>query len=293
MEHKRSPDQLNRGVPDGFREVRMRNGWGWVRPAALAWFQEALTDAPTLYAAAGEFHRSSEVKGPLLQGRAPVFVIPGGATTPVAVRHYFRGGVMASLLGDRYLRFGAPRPIAETLASERLRSLGILTPRVVAASVYPRGPFYRGDIATEFVGGGVDLGEVLFGSSEQKGRPESPSSTGPHSNANRDPGSKGEGEASLRLSALTETMMLIDRLASARIYHPDLNVKNFLVEVGTSAVRVHLLDLDRCRGASGGTVALRDAMIRRLCSSLTKWERTTGRRLTREEWETTGYMSIT
>jgi 3-deoxy-D-manno-octulosonic acid kinase len=195
--------------------------------------------------------------------------------TTVVVRHYFRGGAVASLLVDRYLRFGTPRPIAETLASEQLRSLGIQTPRVVAAAVYPGGPFYRGDIATEFIGGGVDLGEILFGGAEFP--------TG---------GREPRGEASPRVSALTETVALIKRLAAAGIYHPDLNVKNFLVEAGPSSMKVHLLDLDRCRIASDGESGLRDAMIRRLRSSLAKWERMTGQRLAREEWETTGYMSI-
>jgi len=289
MEHKGSPEARKGVLPDGFREIRMRHGWGWSRPEALSWFQEALANSPTLYAAAGDLHRSSPSRGPLLRGRAPVFVVSLDFTT-VAVRHYLRGGAVASLLGDRYLRLGAPRPIAETLASERVRSLGIPTPRVVAAAIYPHGPFYRGDIATEFIAGGADLGEFLFGGAEPGGSLESSPDARSRSDASGENGTIGGG--SDRISALRETMGLIERLGAAGIYHPDLNVKNFLVESGPSSMTVHLLDLDRCRSASGRSGAPREAMVRRLRSSLAKWERMTDHRLTPEEWETTGYIPM-
>jgi 3-deoxy-D-manno-octulosonic acid kinase len=157
--------------------------------------------------------------------------------------------------------------MAETLASEKLRSLEIPTPRVVAAAVYPRGPFYRGDIATEFIPGGVDLGELVFGA----GRSDS---AGPQ-----------------RVAALREAMALIERLAEAGMAHPDLNVKNFLLDVGTSPPTLYILDLDRCRSVVGSRDALRTAMARRLRSSLSKWERISEKKLSREEWETIDYIS--
>lgn len=260
MNQSATPGGRSLPLPDGFREVAAPQGWGWVRPAALPWFSEALAQFPTLYEAARDQVERSASDGPDLRGRAPVFVLPLGFAS-VAVRHYFRGGAVASLFGDRYLSVGFPRPIAETLASEKLRSLGIPTPQVIAAAVYPHGAFYRGDIATELIEGGVDLGEYLFGVRES-----------------------GSGDAH-GVAALVEAMALIERLSSAGMHHPDLNVKNFLVQPTPSSMKVHVLDLDRCKKAEGNPGALRNAMVRRFRSSLSKWERRSERRLSPEAWE--------
>jgi 3-deoxy-D-manno-octulosonic acid kinase len=158
--------------------------------------------------------------------------------------------------------------MAETLVSERLRTLGIPTPRVVAAAVYPGGIFYRGDIVTEFLAGGVDLGDYLFG-----GGAESP----------------GEGD---RVAALQEAISLIDRLAGAGVAHPDLNVKNFLIEAGSSPRKLHLLDLDRASISSGSARTLRQSMVGRLRRSVLKWEGGTGRKLSPEEWRVLDYIPM-
>jgi 3-deoxy-D-manno-octulosonic acid kinase len=65
-----------------------------------------------------------------LTGRGRVFLVP----SPLhdgrwVVRHYHRGGAVAPLLGDRYLRLG---------------------------------PWYRGDLVTRYVPGSRDLAAVLF-----------------------------------------------------------------------------------------------------------------------------------
>jgi len=219
-------------------------------------------EAPTLYGAAERVQQSRGADSAPLRGRAPVYLLPSG-TTSIAVRHYFRGGAVASFLGDRYLRMGHPRPIAEALVSEELRTLGFPTPKVVAAMVYARGAFYRGDLATEFIEGGRDLGELLFRSDVQGSECVS---------------------AEMRSSAIEGALSLIERLASSGYHHPDLNVKNFFAVTESPPFQVHLLDLDRCRRVQGDREAALKKMVRRFRTSLEKWERTSGRRLTREEW---------
>jgi 3-deoxy-D-manno-octulosonic acid kinase len=158
--------------------------------------------------------------------------------------------------------------MAEALMSEKLQSLGIPTPRVMAAAVYLSGPFYRGDIVTELVPGGVDLGDYLF----------------------------GEGGASAseeeRTGALREAVALIDRLAGAGVAHPDLNVKNFLLEVGPSSKKLYLLDLDRAATTSGSVRTLRRSMLGRLRRSILKWEDRTERRLSPAEWKVLDYIPM-
>jgi hypothetical protein len=130
---------------------------------------------------------------------------------------------------------------------------------VVAAAVYPAGPFYRGDLVTERVAGARELADVLFGAD------------------GIDIGSP------LRLEALRETNRLIEAISAAGAYHPDLNVKNVLVETGSTPLRVHLLDLDRCQVGGPRTAAAGRRMRRRLLRSTAKWEARTGHRLSGHE----------
>lgn len=254
-------------IPEGFRELHLKEGWGWVRPEVEGWFRNSLSESGSLYGAARKAVADSGTPGPELQGRAPVFVVPlDGAT--VAVRHYLRGGSVASLLGDRYLRLGTPRPIIETLASEKLHALGIPTSRVLAAAVYPRGPWYRGDLVTEFIPGAVDLGSFLFGEGSDR------------------------CEEQTRIGALREAISLMDRLADAGLVHPDLNVKNFLVEVEGDTSGIRLLDLDRCGPRGGADDLLRKIMIARFRRSLSRWEERTGKRLSQAEWGAADYIPI-
>ena len=82
------------------------------------------------------------------------------------MRHYHRGGAVASLLGDRYLRVGEPRPVRELRLGRALERLGVPTVPHLAAAVYTHGIWYRGDLVTRWVSGSVDLAEGLFGGAE-------------------------------------------------------------------------------------------------------------------------------
>jgi len=257
------PGVHHRHPPQGFRLIRTSLALAWVdaEPACgemAAWVSEAFSEGRTLYevAAAGP---GSGATGGTLQGRLPLFVVAQGDQQSV-VRRYSRGGAIATMLGDRYLRAGTPRPFHELLASMAVRRAGIRTPGVRAAAVYPSGAFYRGDLVTELVEGTEDLAGLLFAST------------------------RSAANSAARTLALRAAAELVHSLASRGIQHADLNAKNILVTVGDPA-RLHLLDLDRCRTGLRPSLRIQLRMTARLRRSLASWEVRSGRPLSREEWE--------
>jgi 3-deoxy-D-manno-octulosonic acid kinase len=242
-------------APPPFMVVRGPEGIAWTRPEARAWVSEVLASGRTLHAAAREDGYGDDLAGgrgptPLVRSREAVWV----------VRHGFRGGLVARLLEDRHLRLGPPRPFREAAASEAVRRSGIPTPRVVAAAVYPAGPFYRGDVMTELVPAARNLAEILFGETRS-----------------RDP--------ALRKRLLREAGDVPGRLARAAVRHPDLNVTNLLVPREDEEPRIVLLDLDRCRVHEAPLPDDGRRMVRRLARSLRRGEERRGPVLDRDEWD--------
>jgi len=243
------------------------------RTECVPWVRYVLEGGMTLYEAAA---RDREVLE--LPGRKPVFSIPekGSRTEGApaegrwAVRHFFRGGkVLPSLLGDRYVRLGTPRPFHELRVSEGARSRGIPTPRVMAAAQYPTSLFHRADLVTEFVPDSTDLVETLFDSQR-----------------------RGLGQANDRLEALRAVGALIRALGKAGIRHGDLHAGNILLQWKGTAPRAHILDLDRSHLLPVGSQAPVKPMLYRLKRSLRKSERQTELRLTEREWATLDEASV-
>ena len=183
------------------------------------------------------------------------------------MRHYHRGGAAARLLGDRYLRLGTPRPVREFRMGRALETLGIPTPRVIGAAVYPAGPFYRGDLVTAYVPDGDDLAAVLFGM-EQLPSPEGGVSTAAVRVTTVDPG-----------AAMTSAGRLVARLHTHGVLHNDLNIKNILVVPEPGGAAAYILDLDRARLRARLSTRARSRMLRRFWRSVAKWERRSGRTL--------------
>lgn len=250
-------------MTDLLTALDLPGGRARVRPEAEEWVRAALAEGRTLFEEArGDPDRIE------LRGRGPAYAIPAPVGTPGGrgsrparwlVRHYRRGGAVASLLGDRYLRLGTPRPFRELAASEEVRARGVETPRVMAATVYPAGAFYRGDLVTEFVEGARDLAEILFTDDEEPSR--------------------------RRRAAAAAAGALVGDLAEAGVHHRDLNAKNVLLVGEGEALRALVLDLDRCRLAAAGTAAPRESMLERLLRSLGSFEADTGREVRPEERE--------
>ena len=129
------------------------------------------------------------------------------------------------IMDDRFLRLGRPRSLRELESSVRVRELGITTPRVVAAAVYPAGLFYRADLVTEFVYDARELADVLLGTPDSAVPPSDPET---------------------RALALICTDRLVASMVAHGIRHPDLNARNIIVARTSQGMEAILLDLDRC-----------------------------------------------
>lgn len=222
-----------------------------VVPAARATALSALESHGSLFAFAAASSQAER-----LSGRGPVYSVPAPGGRWV-VRHYRRGGAVARWLGDRYLAAGAPRPLRELRTSEELRRRGVESPRVMAAAIYPAGLFYRADIATLWIPNSTDLAEALFGPDEVKGED--------------------------RTLACAAAGRLIREMHEVGVIHPDLNLKNILIEWSWTPPRPYLLDLDRVRIARRVSPRRRRAMLARFWRSARKWEEKTDRKLTADE----------
>ena len=250
----------------GFDVVEHPGARVLARPEVVPWVRVVLGGGQSLHAA------SARDKDALrLEGRDPVFVIPakipkGEGTISRdawAVRHYVRGGrLFPKLLGDRYFKSRRVRPYHEVEASEAARSRGIPTPKVMAAAMYPTGPFYRGDMVTTFVPDASDLVDALF-----------------------DTRRKGAGGAAERLDSLRAAGELVRRMAEVGLRHRDLHARNILLEWQGAAPRTHLLDLDRCEVGPAGVPLSPTSMHLRLRRSLKKWEHRTGIHILDKEWD--------
>jgi 3-deoxy-D-manno-octulosonic acid kinase len=230
-------------VPAGYARQRERGAWVVALPSILREVGAAVRAAGTLYDWA-----AARADAQPFPGRGAAYRVRlGGAD--VLVRHYRRGGLVARILDDAYVRAGEPRPLRELRASVTARAAGVPTPEVLAAVVYARGAVYRGDLATRFVSDGSDLAALTWGGARW---PEPARTAAWHA----------AGE------------LLRDSFA-AGVHHADLNLRNILAVRAGDRVRALLLDLDRARFAAVDDVARR-ALLERLHRSRRKLEAAAG-----------------
>ena len=234
----------------------------FVLPGAVPWLEGLLKGGGEIHPWAGS-HPARRALG----GRGETWSVPApdGGDGRWVVRRYYRGGLAAGWLGDRYLALGEPRPFAEGRASQEARRRGIPTPKVVAGAVYPEGIFYRADLVTEEIPHATDLASLLA----------SP------------PGSVGADEA------LAAAGALVRRLELEGIFHPDVHAGNVVIQALGGGSQAHLVDLDRCCVRSLGVPAPAFPMRRRLERSLRKLERRLGVPLAPSAWHAlrTGFES--
>lgn len=128
------------------------------------------------------------------------------------LRHYRRGGMVAGLMGDRYLWTGAERTrgFAEFRLLAALRQRDLPVPAPVAARYRRQGAHYRADLITRRIDGAQTLAELLMG-----------------------------GRADEQVAARVGSA--IARFHAQGAYHADLNAHNVLLDDGA----VWLIDFDR------------------------------------------------
>lgn len=189
-----------------------------------------------------------------LRGRAPVYVgaLPGHDVV-VAVRHAWHGGMLAPLTRDR---FRAPTRAGVELANAlRLRALGIRTTDIVAYVLYDAGAgLRRYDVASRYLPDATDLGATLVGN---------------------------DGSVSVS-SALRSVVSLLSALAQHRVVHPDLNVKNILLDASNrqdsdsprpGAAMAIVIDVDVVRfDVERDARSVMSTNVARLVRSMRKWK---------------------
>lgn len=168
----------------------------------------------------------------------PVVVLPTGEKA--VVRRYHRGGLMQRVNSARY--FGGNRAFDELRATERARTGGVRTARILAAVESPRTVGYTAMLATILIPGARDAAAWL---------------------ANGTGDRKGEmlREAGRQMAAMHE----------AGVAHPDVHLRNLLVVDADGGPEVWLLDFDKARVHAGPVPRARRATdLRRLARSVRK-----------------------
>jgi len=147
------------------------------------------------------------------QGRGTVYFFNLNNVMSV-LRHYYRGGLVAKLVKDKFVFAG----IQNTRAYQELKLLtylynaGVSVPKPIAAKITILGMAYRADIITRAIQGGEELHQLLQ----------------THTVSDK-----------VWIAIAHE----VAKLHSKRACHDDLNVKNILVLPGE---KVALLDFDAC-----------------------------------------------
>ncbi len=145
------------------------------------------------------------------RGGIAVMATPAGECV---LRHYRRGGLIAALLGDRYLWRGAAatRSFAELRLLGTLAARGLPVPRGIAARYVRHGLFYSADLIMQRIDGTRTLAECLR-----------------------------DGQLNSALAGRVGT--LLADFHRAGVWHADLNAHNILV----GDDQLYLIDFDRGR----------------------------------------------
>jgi hypothetical protein len=237
------------GVPAGFVRFTVHGTEIVCAGHIEAALREAVSGR-TLYAFAATHHEARA-----LAGRGIAYAVPlPGDIERVVVRHNRHGGLLAPATRDL---FAPPtRAPYELAIAERLRILGVPTPRMLGYVIYPAGPFRRADVLTREVPGSADLSTAL-------------SST----------------DSIDRRAALAAAASLIHTLSDAGARHHDLNIKNVLLHEDTRPVRQALvLDVDRVTLGEPPFDAL-NANLARILRSARKWREAGRTQVTERELE--------
>ena len=239
----------------GYREYQIGNARVMALSDAREFLEDVLERAGSLFLWA-----RAQPQARTIQGRRPLWVVPWPPDADSAgyavVRELHHGGLLAGFTGRRFLRGSSARPFNEIRIATILDRAGIPTPKVLAACVYPRGIFYSGDIARRWLPDTRDLSEALFGSAADKVR---------------------------QLKVMTATGDLVGRLHRVGLYHPDLNLRNILVEERDEP-RSCVIDLEKARIVTKLSDGKRRAMLDRLRRSARRFTQATGRNLTADAW---------
>lgn len=192
-------------------------------------------------------------------GRAPVVYFSQGEKSFV-LKHYYRGGAVASILKDRYFGFSVikSRAFREFRLLKKMHKLGLSVPIAVAAHVNKGVLSYRADLITEELKQAETLSDVLSNSV-------------------------------LGDENWQKTGRCIKRFHQHDVYHADLNARNILL---TKNLEIYLIDFDNSYIRTGSD-SWKMANLLRLKRSLLKFKNNTdGFNFNENNWSALldGYM---
>lgn len=200
-------------APAGYERIAIGDALVVARVAAADGFRAVLRAARTLHEWAAGVPGAEP-----FQGRATAWGVqlPSRAID-VVVRHAQRGGLLASVRGDRFVWPG--RAPWELEASLRLQEAGVRTPDVIGYVLYPAGPgLCRCDVATRRLPAGAEF-PVAWAGADDRSREE----------------------------MLSAVATLLRDLRSAGAQHADLNAKNLYLARDGGRWHAWVLDVDRVR----------------------------------------------
>lgn len=204
-----------------------------------------------------EYVRQSD-QTTMTAGRDTVYFFKETDGVNWVVRHLTHGGMLGMVTGDRFAHSARPRPFNELLVAEELRQSGIATPPVLAACVFDSMFYYRGEIVREEVPGALDLADVLFGA---------------------------ESDYS-ELPAMAATGALVGHLHRVGLMHPDLNLRNILINGTEGRLQAHIIDLEKSQLRSRLGARDRNRMLARMRHSASRFENRCKKHLSGEAWKT-------
>lgn len=158
----------------------------------------------------------------------------------MVLRHYYRGGLIAKLSRDRFLRVPLlhSRAMQEYALLLQMGAHGLPVPRPCAARMVRSGLTYRADMLIELIPGSRDLATIL------------------------------SQTRSLNAEEWQRVGAAIAHMHAENIYHSDLNCHNILLD---DAGKVWLIDFDKCASRTPGPWQQQN--LERLLRSLRKEQR--------------------
>jgi 3-deoxy-D-manno-octulosonic acid kinase len=170
-------------------------------------------------------------------GRAKV-IFHRSAELELVTKHYYRGGLVARLLGDIYfgVRAEYSRSFREWCMLSTMLKQGLPVPVPVAASVISSGVFYRADLVTLRIPHVRTVAELCQ-------------------------------QQALSAETWGEIGATIRRFHNCNVYHADLNARNILID---NDGHIYLLDFDKSQFRLTGN-SWRNANLARLRRSLDKF----------------------
>ncbi len=171
---------------------------------------------------------------------------------PLVLKHYYRGGAVASFIKDRYLGFNIEntRAFKEWRLLKKMRSFELPVPEAVAAHVEKGLLFYRADLLTREIENCITLADFLLHQGLDTGQWK-------------------------KIGKCIKHFHLLD------IYHADLNARNILL---TDADDIYLIDFDNSYIRIGQD-SWKMANLSRLKRSLLKFKNNTdGFNFDEDDW---------